>query len=65
RAARIARVAARALQVFGARPEYAQEWLRTPQRVLGGRPPVQLLGRDAGAPAVEELLLALEHGFLA
>jgi len=65
RAVRIARVAARAQQVFGARPEYAQEWLRTPQRALGERPPVQLLGRESGARAVEELLLALEHGFLA
>jgi putative toxin-antitoxin system antitoxin component (TIGR02293 family) len=65
RAVRIARVAARALQVFGARPEYAQEWLRTPQHALGDRPPVQLLGRESGARAVEELLLGLEHGFLA
>lgn len=65
RVVRIARVAARAQQVFGARPEYAQEWLRTPQHALGGRPPLRLLGRDSGARAVEELLLALEHGFLA
>jgi putative toxin-antitoxin system antitoxin component (TIGR02293 family) len=65
RVVRIARVAARALQVFGARPEYAHEWLRTPQRALGDRPPVRLLGRESGARAVEELLLALEHGFLA
>lgn len=34
RVVRIARVAARAQQVFGARPEYAQEWLRTPQRSI-------------------------------
>ena len=65
RVVRIARVAARALQVFGARPDYAQEWLRTPQRALGDRAPVRLLGRESGARAVEELLLALEHGFLA
>lgn len=65
RAVRIARVAARAQQVFGARPEYAQEWLRAPQRALGDRPPIRLLGRESGARAVEELLLALEHGFLA
>lgn len=65
RVVRIARVAARAQQVFGARPEYAQEWLRTAQRSLGDRPPMQLLGRESGARAVEELLLALEHGFLA
>lgn len=65
RVVRIARVAARALQVFGARPEYAQEWLRTPQRALGDRPPMLLLSRESGGRAVEELLLALEHGFLA
>ena len=65
RVVRIARVAARAQQVFGARPEYAQEWLRTPQRGLGERAPLRLLARESGARAVEELLLALEHGFLA
>ncbi|MDE2262948.1 MAG: DUF2384 domain-containing protein [Gammaproteobacteria bacterium] len=65
RVVRIARVAARAQQVFGARPEYAQEWLRTPQHALGDRPPVRLLSRESGARAVEELLAALEHGFLA
>ena len=65
RVVRIARVAARAQQVFAARPDYAQEWLRTPQQTLGGRSPLQLLGRESGARAVEELLLALEHGFLA
>lgn len=65
RVVRIARVAARAQQVFGARAEYAQEWLRTPQHTLGDRSPIQLLGRESGARAVEELLLALEHGFLA
>lgn len=65
RVVRIARVAARAQQVFGARPEYALEWLRTPQPALGDRPPMRLLGRESGARVVEELLLALEHGFLA
>jgi putative toxin-antitoxin system antitoxin component (TIGR02293 family) len=65
RVVRVARVAARAQQVFGARPEYALEWLRTPQRTLGDRAPIRLLERDSGARMVEELLLALEHGFLA
>ncbi|MGH8327855.1 MAG: type II RES/Xre toxin-antitoxin system antitoxin [Steroidobacteraceae bacterium] len=65
RAVRVARVAARAQQVFSGKPDYAQEWLRTPQRALGDRSPIEVLSREAGARAVEEILLGLEHGIFA
>lgn len=65
RAVRVARVAARAQQVFSASSDYAQEWLRAPQRQLGNRSPIEALSRESGARAVEEILLGLEHGIFA
>jgi putative toxin-antitoxin system antitoxin component (TIGR02293 family) len=62
KAVRIARVTARAQQVFSARPEYAAEWLRSAKSALGERTPMQALASESGALAVEELLIALEHG---
>ncbi len=62
RAVRVARVTARAQQVFSARPAYAREWLRATQRALGDRSPFQVLTTDAGTRAVEEILLGIEHG---
>ena len=62
RAVRVARIAARAQQVFSAKPAYAIEWLRTAKSSLGGRTPIALLASDAGARAVEELLLGIEYG---
>jgi putative toxin-antitoxin system antitoxin component (TIGR02293 family) len=62
RVVRVARIAARAQQVFSAKPVYALEWLRTAQRALGDRTPIQLLVSDAGARAVEELLIGIEYG---
>lgn len=65
RAVRVARVAARAQQLFSRKPDYAQEWLRTAQRALGERSPIEVLGSESGARAVEEVLLGLEHGIFA
>lgn len=62
RVVRVARIAARARQVFSAKPVYAMEWLRTTQRSLGDRSPIQILVSDTGARAVEELLIGIEHG---
>jgi putative toxin-antitoxin system antitoxin component (TIGR02293 family) len=59
---RVARVTARAQQVFSAKPEYAGEWLRAPKEALGERTPMQALATESGARAVEELLLGVEHG---
>lgn len=62
RAMHVARIVARAQQIFSAQPAYALEWLRTPLRPLGDISPIQLLIMDAAARAVEELLIAIEHG---
>lgn len=62
KAVRIARVIARAQQVFGGRPEYAADWLRSPKSALGERSPMQALVTESGAIAVEELLVGIEHG---
>jgi putative toxin-antitoxin system antitoxin component (TIGR02293 family) len=62
RTVRIARVSARAQQVFAGKPEYAAEWLRTAKSALGDRTPMQALATESGALAVEELLVGIEHG---
>jgi putative toxin-antitoxin system antitoxin component (TIGR02293 family) len=62
---RIACVTARAQQVFAGQPSYASAWLRQPNSSLGERIPLQLLTTESGALAVEELLIAIEHGMFA
>ena len=62
KAVRIARISARAQQVFSGKPEYATDWLREPKSALGGRTPMQALATESGALAVEELLVGIEHG---
>lgn len=62
---RVARVTARAQGVFGGKPGYAGEWLRTPLEAIGGRTPLQALVSESGARAVEEHLIAIEHGMFA
>jgi putative toxin-antitoxin system antitoxin component (TIGR02293 family) len=62
---RVARVTARAQQVFGGKPDYAADWLRTPKSGLGDRTPMQVLVTESGALAVEELLVGIEHGMFA
>ncbi len=43
----------------------AKEWLSTPQPALGNEIPQELLSTDIGAKQVEDLLLQMEHGYLA
>lgn len=62
KAVRIARVAARAQQVFSGKLEYAADWFRTTKSALGDRTPMQALATESGALAVEELLVGIEHG---
>jgi putative toxin-antitoxin system antitoxin component (TIGR02293 family) len=62
---RVARVTARAQQVFAERPDYAADWLRTPKSALEDRTPIQALSTESGACAVEELLEGIEHGMFA
>ena len=57
---RVARVFARAGQVFA--NGYASSWLREPKETLGDRIPLQLLETELGAQAVEEQLIAIDHG---
>ena len=61
-AVRVARVTARAQQVFAGKPEYVGEWLRAPNPALNGRTPMQALATDAGARAVEEMLIGIDYG---
>jgi putative toxin-antitoxin system antitoxin component (TIGR02293 family) len=62
KAVRVARVTARALQVFAGQPGYAAAWLREPKSSLGDRTPFQLLATESGALVVEEQLIGIEHG---
>lgn len=58
---RVVRVIARAEAAL-ADPEKAERWVRAPNRALQGRRPLDLLGSDAGALAVEKVLGRIEHG---
>lgn len=61
RAFRAYRVLLRAREVLES-DEGAREWMRTPQRALGGRTPLSMLVRDVGAEEVMNVLGAIEHG---
>jgi putative toxin-antitoxin system antitoxin component (TIGR02293 family) len=61
---RLARVRDLALRVFG-RDEKAWGWLRKPAKAFDNRPPVDLLGTEAGARAVEEALYGIDEGMFA
>ena len=65
KAVRVARVTARALQVFAGQPGYAAAWLREPKSALGDRTPLQLLATESGALVVEEQLIGVQHGMFA
>ena len=58
---RLARVAAMAEDVLETR-DNATEWLRTPNRALGGVAPIDLLGTDLGAGQVETILVRIDYG---
>ncbi|MGH7324668.1 MAG: type II RES/Xre toxin-antitoxin system antitoxin [Candidatus Rokuibacteriota bacterium] len=58
---RLARIAARAEEVFGKRQK-AAAWLQKPNRALGGATPLDLLDTDLGALEVERILGRIEHG---
>lgn len=60
RAVRLARVAQRAEEVLEDR-ERAHRWLRTPNRALTGKRPLDVLDTDVGARLVEDVLGRLEH----
>ena len=58
---RLARVAARAVEVLGSH-EKAARWLRKPNRALGHVVPLDHLDTDIGAQQVESILGRIEHG---
>ena len=61
RTVRLARVYARAVEMIGDE-EKAVEWLRTPNRALGGERPLDQLDTDVGAREVEDILGRIAYG---
>lgn len=61
---RLARVTQRAVEVFGDL-EAAVDWLKSPNRSLGGSTPLALLDTDIGAESVLDTLGRIEHGVFA
>jgi len=61
RTVRMARVFANAVEMIGDR-EKAIEWLRTPNRALGGERPLDHLDTDVGAQMVEDVLGRIAYG---
>ena len=61
RTVRIARVYANAVEMIGDE-ETAIEWLRTPNRALGGERPLDHLDTDLGARMVEDVLGRIAYG---
>ncbi|MCU0623060.1 MAG: DUF2384 domain-containing protein [Gemmatimonadaceae bacterium] len=62
RLARLARVFARAVELFEGDVVAARAWLNRPARALGDRAPLSLASTDAGAIEVEQVIGRLEHG---
>lgn len=61
RTVRLARVYAGAVEMIGDQ-EKAVEWLRTPNRALGGERPFDQLDTDLGAREVEDILGRIAYG---
>jgi putative toxin-antitoxin system antitoxin component (TIGR02293 family) len=60
RITRLARVAALAVEALG--HDEGLRWLRDPNVALGNRIPLGMLGTDAGARQVEQIIGRIEHG---
>lgn len=61
RTVRMARVYANAVEMIGDE-EKAIEWLRTPNRALGGERPLDQLDTDMGSRMVEDILGRIAYG---
>jgi putative toxin-antitoxin system antitoxin component (TIGR02293 family) len=61
---RLARVFGRADEVFED-ADAALDWLRSPNRSLAGKTPLELLDTEIGAESVLDALGRIEHGILA
>lgn len=64
RVVRVARTVALAEETFANRDK-AHAWLRRPNPLLEGRPPLDLLDNEIGGRIVEELLHRIAHGIAA
>ena len=58
---RAIKIVQHAMALLGSTPT-TLEWLRSPQRALGFRIPLELLATEPGAEAVEDLLGRIEYG---
>ncbi len=61
RVIRIVRLFVRAVEIFGSK-DSARQWLRNPQRALGGQIPLNYADTEPGAEEVMNLLGRLEQG---
>jgi len=57
-----ARVLGRSIELFDGDRDAAVEWLKTPQRALGGIPPLVVARTEVGSREVENLIGRIEHG---
>ena len=64
RLVRTAKIMALAEQVLES-ADNARQWMSEPQSALGNEIPQELLTTNVGAQQVEDLLLQMEHGYLA
>ena len=64
KAVRVARITSMAEQVFSDSAR-AWRWLRKPKRTFDGKTPMEMLGTEAGARLVEEIVQQIDHGMLA
>lgn len=62
RLVRVARVVARALELFEGSADAARDWLTSPVIALGGRAPIEFASTEVGAIEVERLIGRLAHG---
>ncbi len=62
RLARVARIFARAVELFEGDASKAREWLTSPAHALGGEAPLNFASTDLGAIEVENVIGRLEYG---
>ena len=61
---RVASTYQHTLQLFEGDRQAAKRWLNEPAKALGGISPIEYLDTEAGAEAVHDLILRLEHGII-
>jgi len=62
RLVRLARVYSRAIDLYGGNEDFAQAWMKRPNRALGGVSPFEMARTEVGTREVEKLIHQLEHG---